>query len=91
MLQTISIIVSGKVQGVYYRQSTQQKALQLTITGTVRNLPDGTVAIVATGTNENLALLTDWCKQGPLRAKVIQIQVKPQSLQTFDSFSIVRN
>jgi acylphosphatase len=91
VLQTISIIVSGKVQGVYYRQSTQKKALQLTITGTVKNLPDGTVSIVATGTSENLAILTDWCKQGPLRAKVVEIQVKPQPLLPFDTFSILRN
>jgi acylphosphatase len=49
MLQTISITVIGLVQGVYYRQSTKEKALELGISGFVKNLPDGNVRILATG------------------------------------------
>jgi acylphosphatase len=60
MLQTISIIVKGKVQGVYYRQTTQEKAAALGITGMVRNLPDRNVQITATGTKEQLEKLVTW-------------------------------
>ena len=55
MLQTISIVVKGKVQGVFYRQSTREKAKGLGIRGTVKNLENGNVEIIATGTPEQIA------------------------------------
>ena len=58
MLQTISVIVKGNVQGVYYRQSTREQARIFQITGTVKNLRDGTVEIIATGTQEQLGQFT---------------------------------
>src|SRR5690349_14995665 len=76
MEQTISITVSGMVQGVYYRQSTKEKALELGISGRVKNLPDGNVHILATGTAELLDQLVQWCKQGPPHAKVTGVQVE---------------
>ena len=90
MLKTVSIIVSGKVQGVYYRQSTKEKARELTITGEVRNMPDDTVRIIATGSAEQVEQLIDWCKQGPSRAKVADVVVKEVTLQEFEKFNIVR-
>lgn len=90
MLQTISIIVSGKVQGVYYRQSAKETAQQLNITGEVKNLKDGTVELTATGSKEQLDLLIEWCKHGPSRAIVKKILVQTIELKTFKDFSIVR-
>ncbi len=49
MLQTISLDIRGKVHGVFYRQSAREKAMELDITGTVQNNPDGSVTIIATG------------------------------------------
>jgi acylphosphatase len=91
MVQTISIIVKGKVQGVYYRQTTQEKAITLGITGTVRNLPDRNVKIIATGTKEQLDKLVAWCRQGPSRAEVVSLELKDEPLQEFDDFKIVRS
>lgn len=91
MLQTISITVSGKVQGVFYRQSTREKAAQLGITGFVKNMPDDTVYILATGTKEQLDEFTAWCKQGPPKASVNNIDVKELSLQQFPNFRIERS
>ena len=54
MEQTISITVSGKVQGVFFRQSTKENALKLGITGEVRNTEDGKVFITATGSKDQL-------------------------------------
>jgi acylphosphatase len=88
MLQTMSIIVSGKVQGVYYRQSTKEKAIELNITGFVRNLPNGDVFILATGTTDQVSALIEWCWQGPGRAVVTDVDHKIQPLQRFDSFEI---
>ena len=90
MLQTISIIVKGKVQGVYYRQTTQEKAVALGITGTARNLPDRSVKIIATGTREQLDKLLAWCRQGPSRAEVSGIETKDEELRSFPDFRILR-
>ena len=90
MLQTVSITIKGRVQGVYYRQSTKQKALELAITGIVANRPDGSVQVVATGTSEQLERLADWCRQGPPKAIVTEIQAKELPLQLFDHFTIER-
>lgn len=90
MLQTISISVTGKVQGVFFRQGTREKARELGVTGYVQNLPDETVYILATGRPEQLDALTAWCRQGPPRARVSGIQTTRQELKLFDSFSIRR-
>jgi len=90
MQQTICIIVKGKVQGVFYRQSTREKAKALQITGSVRNLPDETVEIIATGEPAQLQQLSQWCRQGPPRAIVTDLNITPLSLQSFTDFSILR-
>ena len=90
MLQTFSIAVSGKVQGVFYRQSTQEKAQELGITGMVKNLPDGNVHIMATGTTDQLNKLVEWCKQGPPRAVVTSVQMEELTLRQFNGFTIER-
>jgi acylphosphatase len=90
MLQTISIIVTGKVQGVFFRQSTKEKAIELNITGLVKNLPDESVYILATGTPEQLQALIEWCWQGSRRAQVKNVKVEESSFQSFNRFSIER-
>ena len=90
MQQTISLLVRGKVQGVFYRQSTREKALALGITGTVRNNPDGAVAILATGTKAQLDALLSWCRQGPPRAVVTAVDLQEAAQQSFDGFTVLR-
>jgi acylphosphatase len=90
MLKTVSIIVSGKVQGVFYRQSTKELATALGVKGEVRNMPDDTVAIVATGTDEQIEKLIKWCRLGPPKAEVTDVVVKELPVQSFDKFMIVR-
>ncbi len=90
MLQTISITVSGKVQGVYFRQSAKEKAIQLGLTGLVKNLRDGNVHILITGTPEQLESFKDWCKTGPPRAVVTGVEILELPLKLFDHFTIVR-
>ena len=89
-LKTINIVVSGKVQGVYFRQSTRDVAGQLHITGTVANQNDGSVLITATGTPGHLQQLVDWAHKGPGGATVDNVQVSELPLQSFDGFRIVR-
>ena len=90
-MKTIRIRVSGKVQGVFFRQGTQEIASALNITGTVRNCEDDTVEIVATGSPGPLDQLVAWCWQGPPRARVIGVTTQELSLQSFSHFSIIRH
>jgi acylphosphatase len=90
MQLTYSITVSGKVQGVFYRQSTKEKAITLSITGNVMNKKNGDVEIIATGPKEKLDELVDWCRRGPPKAVVKNVIVKELPLQSFERFIIQR-
>ena len=91
MQQTISIIISGKVQGVFFRQTAKEKGLELSLTGEIKNLQDGNIHIVVTGTPEQLAPFTDWCKKGPPRAVVTGVEIIELPLKQFEHFTIVRH
>jgi len=82
--------VEGFVQGVYFRQSTKAKASELGITGEVRNKPDGTVHITATGIQSRLNELIKWCWKGPEAAVVKNVKVEKIPLTSFTGFNIIR-
>ena len=90
MLQSVSITVRGIVQGVYFRQSTKEMALRSGITGEVRNLADGDVLVIATGTEPQLKKLIEWCHKGPETAVISNVIVKDVELKKFDTFKIVK-
>lgn len=71
--QCLHIIVTGLVQGVYFRANTQNKANSLGVTGWVKNLVDGRVEIMIEGEKKLVDQMLDWCKQGPPRSKVENI------------------
>lgn len=76
MIKQIEITVTGKVQGVFFRESTKGEASKMGIVGTVKNLPNGNqVFIVAQGEDEKLAQLIGWCHQGPPTANVEKVEV----------------
>ena len=80
------VFVSGKVQGVFYRDSTRQQADVLKLRGAVRNLRDGRVEVQVAGDEESVASLIKWLKTGPKFAKVSNIEVidmPPESIARF--------
>lgn len=87
-MPTWTIHVAGRVQGVFFRKHTQEQALRLGIGGNVRNLPDGRVKVIASGTEEQLQALAAWCRTGPPRARVEKVNVQPAEEQSFNSFTI---
>ncbi len=68
-------VVDGRVQGVYYRGSTQEQARALGLRGWVRNLPDGRVELRAQGTRARVEALLAWCRKGPPSARVASLDV----------------
>lgn len=90
MQKTVAITVRGKVQGVWFRSYTVEKAQQLLLTGTVRNTPDGDVVVVATGTEDQLADFIEWCWMGSPKSKVTSVTVEDRELQEFEGFEVVR-
>lgn len=88
MKYCIHYVVSGRVQGVWYRASTKAKAIDLGLTGWVRNRDDGAVELVACGEESQLQLLQDWLWQGPPLAKVTEVTIAKQPWQQFDEFEV---
>jgi len=88
MLKTVSVKVYGKVQGVWFRQSTKEKAIALGLTGWVQNTPDGAVQIVVSGEPGILNEFLVWCGQGPPKARVDNIITEELSNILFEHFTI---
>ncbi|MDY8134949.1 acylphosphatase [Aquimarina sp. 2201CG5-10] len=89
MIKHYNITVTGKVQGVWYRKSTWQKAEELKIKGYVMNQPNGSVYIEAEGTESQLKTLLDWCSKGPEFAIVQQVSFEVSSVCFFENFEIL--
>ncbi|MEP0825598.1 MAG: acylphosphatase [Nitrososphaera sp.] len=70
------ILVSGTVQGVYFRQNTKEVATKHNVTGWVRNLPDGRVEAILEGNEPDVNKVIEWCHVGPPKAKVDNVSVK---------------
>ncbi|MBU2985428.1 acylphosphatase [Saccharophagus degradans] len=87
-MQTTRYRVEGKVQGVYFRASTQREAQALGLTGWVCNCEDGAVELVATGTAQQHAKLAAWLACGPAMARVDRVIQTDEPLVRFDGFDI---
>lgn len=74
MTTQMHLVVRGRVQGVGFRYSTVERARQLGVTGWVRNRADGTVELVAQGTEAALDALASWCRHGPRAARVSAVE-----------------
>jgi acylphosphatase len=84
------IRVIGRVQGVFFRASTKAKADELNIKGSVRNEPGGTVYIEAEGEPANMEQFVDWCRQGPPRSRVDNLDVRDAKVNGYLDFSVLR-
>jgi acylphosphatase len=85
--RAVDVVVSGRVQGVFFRASCAEQAERLRVTGWVENRPDGTVAGHFEGTSPDVDALLDWCRSGPPRASVAEVVVvgsAPEGYRRFD-------
>ncbi|MBX9754373.1 MAG: acylphosphatase [Pseudomonadaceae bacterium] len=83
-------LVSGRVQGVAFRQHTDAQAQRLELDGWVRNLADGRVEVLMEGEEAAVRELSDWLAQGPAAAKVAAVELSEQPLQGVVGFIVRR-
>jgi len=84
------IIVSGRVQGVYFREQTRKGAKKLSVSGWIKNLEDGRVEAIFEGEKEKVEKIVNWARRGPFFAKVNDLEIEWGEYQgEFESFEIV--
>ena len=85
----VRLIVEGRVQGVWFRDSTRTQANNLGVNGWVRNRSDGSVEVLAEGSEDGVEKLIDWCHEGPSYARVDRVEATREVWQgEFDTFDI---
>jgi len=88
-MKKVRAIVTGRVQGVWFRASVADKARELGVNGYVRNLPDGSVEFVAAGDDHKVDSLVQWANHGPPLASVAKVRVEPlDSDEEFTGFRL---
>lgn len=89
-LKQVQLFVRGRVQGVFFRASTQREAKRLGLTGWVKNRSDGAVEILAEGEEEGLKELIAWADRGPSASRVERVDVRWRSFSgEYADFRIV--
>jgi acylphosphatase len=86
MLVTYKYIISGKVQGVWFRKSTQDVAKKHHVVGHALNLPNGNVEVIATGSELAHQVLHDFLLRGPEHARVDAVEANMLPFQEFSDF-----
>jgi len=85
----VRLLIEGRVQGVWFRESTRREAERLGVRGWVRNRREGTVEVVAEGPEDGVRKLAAWCHHGPPSARVTRVQEFEEAYQgEFASFNV---
>jgi len=88
--QRVRLFVTGKVQGVFFRQSLKVMAKKNNVSGWVRNLPDGRVESVLEGDEEKISILIEWAHGGPANSRVEDVDVQNEKfIEEFSKFDVL--
>ncbi len=82
------VVVSGDVQGVFFRDSCHRRALESGVTGWVRNASDGTVEALFEGEEDSVEAMIRWCRSGPSEAQVTDVEVFDEEESGLDGFEV---
>jgi acylphosphatase len=88
-IRTVQVLISGRVQGVWYRAWTEETARGLGLAGWVRNRCDGTVEAVFSGPPDAVAAMLSRCAEGPPKARVAAVEVVAEGLAAPDRFCVL--
>jgi acylphosphatase len=89
-MKHIKIRITGKVQGVSFRQTTKAIADQMGVRGMIKNEKDGSVYMEAEGDDTSLEVFQEWCNEGPDRAKIENVEVTSGELKNYRNFEIIK-
>lgn len=89
-MPAVQLLIRGKVQGVFFRASAKDVADEIGVRGWVKNTEEGDVEILASGSHDQLQKFIEWCKIGPRRAIVTNVEVTSVDEQNFKSFDVIR-
>ena len=88
--QRVRLFVTGRVQGVFFRQSLKAKSIQNDVFGWVKNLQDGRVECLLEGNEENISILVEWANSGPANAIVKNVEVHNEKFDNeFTKFDVL--
>ena len=88
--QRVRLFVTGRVQGVFFRQSLKAKSIQNDVFGWVKNLQDGRVECLLEGNAENISILVEWANSGPANAIVENVEVHNEKFDNeFTKFDVL--
>ena len=88
--QRVRLFVTGRVQGVFFRQSLKAKSIQNDVFGWVKNLQDGRVECILEGNKENISILVEWANSGPANAIVENVEVHNEKFDNeFTKFDVL--
>ena len=89
-METAHLLIIGKVQGVFFRETSRRVAEKLNIKGWVKNNSNGEVEALITGEEKDVNDFINWCREGPERAEVKEVKVSKELLSHFEKFEVVR-
>ena len=85
----VHLFVTGRVQGVFFRQATRVTAIKNHVTGWVKNLDDGRVEIMIEGEDKSVDAVTKWCSLGPANSRVDDLKTNQEEfLDEFENFEV---
>ncbi len=85
----VHVFVTGRVQGVFFRQATRVTAIKNNVTGWIKNLDDGRVEVLIEGEDKSVDSVIEWCNYGPANSRVDNIQVNTEDYSgKFESFEV---
>ncbi|MDQ3629206.1 MAG: acylphosphatase [Actinomycetota bacterium] len=87
--QRVRVVVHGHVQGVFFRDSCRQEAAAAGLSGWVRNTPKHTVEAVFEGQADAVGRMVDWCRTGPSRAQVTDVEVHQETPEGLMDFAVL--
>ena len=85
-MKRVRLVVSGRVQGVFFRATCARRARALGLGGSVRNMPDGSVEAVFEGPSGDVEAMVAWCRTGPELARVDEVEVQEEPLTGIRTF-----
>lgn len=88
-METVHLLISGKVQGVFFRQTAARVAGRLNIKGWIKNRSDSKVEACVTGASDDIKRFLDWCKTGPEKANVEDVAISKQPETFFKKFEVI--